>query len=71
MPRISNVFGARDARVVAAAAEIEDIVFPKLQGGEMRDEPLPGAPPPIEIPQITIAPLQIDQVRIEPMPIRR
>jgi hypothetical protein len=71
MPRISNVFGARDARVVAAAAEIEDVVFPKLPGDVTRDESLPGMPPPIEIPRITIAPLQIEQVRIEPMPIRQ
>jgi hypothetical protein len=71
MPRISNVFGARDARVVAAAAEIDDVVFPKLPGDVTRDESLPGMPPPIEIPRITIAPLQIEQVRIEPMPIRQ
>lgn len=68
MPRIGNVFGTRDGRVAPAAAGIEDVVFPATPPPA---EDLAGTPHAIGIPQLTIAPLQVDGIRVEPMPTRK
>lgn len=70
MPRIGNVFGAREPRVAATAAEIEDVVFPEGPAGAPPED-VPGMPRAIGIPQITITPLQIERIRVEPMPARK
>lgn len=70
MPRIANVFGTPGASVAAAAADIEDVVFPETPTTAAREE-MPGMPHPISVPQITIPPLQVERIRVEPMPTRK
>ncbi len=70
MPRIANVFGGRDPRVSAAAAAIDDVVFPTESAGQPADD-RPGMPPPIGVPEIRIAPLEVGRIRVEPMPTRK
>jgi len=71
MPRIASVFGARDARVAATAAVVDDVVFPAESAGGEPTADRPGLPPAIGIPAIRIAPLEIGPIRVEPMPTRK
>ena len=70
MPRVTNVFGTPGAGVTAAAADLEDVVFPETPTAAAREETA-GMPPPISIPPITIPPLQVEPVRVVPMPTRK
>lgn len=70
MPRIANVFGTPGAGVAAAAADIEGVVFPETPTAAAREETA-GTPHPISVPQITIPPLQVERIRVEPMPTRK
>ena len=69
-PAISNIFEAGSGRISAAAADIEDVVFPPLTAAPAREDALwrPGA---ISIPQITVPPLQVQQLRVDPLATRR
>lgn len=70
MPRITNVFGTPGAGVAAAAADVEDVVFPETPTRRVREETT-GMLHPISVPQITIPPLQVERIRVEPMPTRK
>lgn len=70
MPRIANVFGTAGAGVAAAAADIEDVVFPETPAAAAREQTA-WTPRPISVPQIAIPPLQVERIRVEPMPTRK
>lgn len=61
MPRVANVFGARTERAAAAAASVEEVVFPAAEERSESSDLLP-AVRPISVPQITIEPLRIEQL---------
>lgn len=67
MPRISNVFGEQPATVAAASARGEGMVF--LDSAPT--DQLPGLLDPIGIPHITIAPLHVENIRVEAMPVKK
>jgi len=68
MPRVADVFGARNAAVTAANADVEEVVFADPGGAEGE---LPGAPPEIVVPQIVVAPLQLERIGSDRMPPRK
>jgi hypothetical protein len=80
MPKIGNVFGSRGAGVTAAnaSAAAPETVFPSAGAvPEAVSRPEPAAEDAIRIaplpaiPEISIAPLRIEILRIEPLPIRK
>lgn len=70
MPRVTNVFGERNARVEPATAAVDDVVFPPSADPAPVEPPI-AAPAPISIREITIAPLQVQLIRVDPLPVRK
>jgi hypothetical protein len=69
MPRVADVFGSRNAGIASAAsADAEEVVF--TEPAAATDE-LPGAPPLIVVPQIVVAPLQLERIGSDRLPPRK